>query len=441
MRKKINQKFYSNYLSTAKNLLTVVIVILLKISCKKEVKDSITITILSPSIGYSASFGDTIHVRAFINATSVLQSVSVEITDVAANSLSDPQIVVPGVNEFLFETDYVPFNTNATSGNFILSVSAKTQHGFNHQGVSIFLESMPILTKAIYVATASDTLSFSIWEIDSSGPVFRKTVPGDFNNLAVSSHYNSLSTSGKISGGIHYYALPDFIETFTLPPANPPPLPTFMTHYFDSERNYLGFYNGAIRSYDQNGFQQFDSGDDVFFRPTLLLRNSDYVIAEMTNTASHQNNIAAYFYPSGARRQIIGISFDIVAMFPKSNDEIFLFGMQNDHLRIYTYSIAGNNVNLVKDAGVLQLNAAVQVAGNDFLLGCDEGLFHYTYANGSNVNVASFACNFLEINSIDNVVYCASGNRLHTLAIASFASAGTIAMNDSILNVRVLYTK
>jgi hypothetical protein len=245
-----------------------------------------------------------------------------------------------------------------------------------------------------------------------------------------------------ITGAFNYFGADSLVSTFNVLPLNPPPATTFTSFHFSNELNFVGFYDGSVKGYDQTGFLRYDTGTDPYFISSGIFLTGNYVLVALESTGVlPEKKLAAYFYPGGARRQLLDIDFDIVSMHALNEDEKLLFTMKNGQLLVYRYSITNNNIQLLKDAGTLHLFSVTALSSTDYLLCTEQGIYHYQYDTGSSVSVASFPCYNVAYEEINNLYYCLSNHALNILNAGSFSTNRVIPFTDSLLSVQFLYNK
>ena len=414
---------------------------LLTNACKKEHAETITIEIAEPVSGYSGSFGDSITVRAIIQSEAIIQTVSIALVDADQLTVNTPLLVHPSSNKVeLFET-IAADNELSPSGNYYVEVRATTKNASAIGKVSIYLQGIPKKLDAVYVLSRSDSFSFTISKIDSGQLAFEKTVSGDYSGSAISSIHHCLYTAGVATGPVHCFDLEDFQENFTIQPPNPLPLTSFTTLSFSNELCFIGYRNGAIRGFDSFGRRQYDTNDDPYFIPQHITRSGDYVLAELFPAAAGQKHLAAYFYPSGVRRQLLQIDFDVQGIAPVTADESLLFTIRNNKIEIYNYSVAGNYVDLVKQGSTMELHGVLEFRPGEYLLAATQGLYHYRKNVNSLLQVDARPSQSVEYDDVHNLLYCASGSVVRILSANDFHELNVINSPDSILAVRILYNK
>lgn len=425
----------------SRNFLLLFLLSIFIFSCKKEQVPEITIEITQPADGHYAHFLDSVRVIATVKSETEIKSVSIYFVNTSGASVSSSLNFFPNSTHYKINQLCIPNDEYSPSGNYNLIVSASDGNYTKKKSVPVYLEAAKKKTKALYVFGNSGNHSFNIYEIDSTLLIFKKNVTGDFIDGYVSSRKQQLVTCCKTTGGINYFSTPDFQNLLTLPPVNPMPAPSFTSYHFYDELHYIGQYDGTIKAYDSNGFMSFYTLQNPYFESNLLLRTPNYLAAELVSVSGQSNNLTIYYYPSGIGKQFLNIDFDIISMYEFSNDELILFTVKNAHVLIYKYSLIYNSVNLIKDAGQLNLYQATQISSAEYLLSAAEGVFHFDYTTNTAYSVATFPCHDIEFDEVNNLYYCSSSFSIHRLNGSNFSEDGNIVSVDSVFGIRVLYTK
>lgn len=411
-------------------------------SCKKENKDTLEIIISKPENGFNAKFLDTIPLKAEIRSSSIIKTVTVVLIDQNQTPVSAALSFSPGLSTFLIDDVYIPDNKYAPSGNYFLEIKATDGNTIERVTTEVFLEALPKSLEAVYFFSRSDDQSFIISRKDSSLISTVLNVTGDFLSAEISSRYNSIYTSGKNTGGLNFFSINNLSTFFSILPFNPPNPPFFTAFHFSDELIYSARYDGSIKASDQTGFLRYDTEEDPYFTALAVSKTGDYVLAELLSTnVLQERKLAAYFFPSGIRRQLLDIDFDIINMYEMTNDEKLIFAMKNGHVLIYKYSIQNNNVNLIKDAGSLNLFQVIALNSTEYLLATEQGVYHYDYSSGSNILVASFPCYSITNEEVNNQYYCLSGRDVRILNAGTYNIASTFTFSDSVVAVKTLYNK
>lgn len=411
-------------------------------SCKKEKKETLEIIVWKPENGLNAKFLDTISVKAEIHSSSIIQTVTVVLIDQNQIPVSAALNYSPGSSTFHIDDRYIPDNKYAPSGNYFLEIKVKGSETIKRVTIEIYLEAIPKALETVYFFSKSDDQYFTVSRMDSNqiNPVFN--VNGDFLAAAISSRYNSIYTCGENTGGLKFFDIGSSTSFFSLLPFNPSNPPYFTSFHFSDELIYSARFDGSIKAYDQTGFLRYDTEEDPYFTALAISKTGNYVLAELLSTnVLHERKLAAYFFPSGIRRQLLDIDFDIINMYELTSDEKLIFAMKNGHLLVYKYSIQNNNVNLIKDAGLINLNHATRLSTSEYLLATAQGVFHYDYNLGSNINVATFSCIDIIYEDVNNQHYCISGNDVHVLNAGTFFPSTIYNLIDTVVAVKALYNK
>ncbi len=430
---------------TQKLLLIFFLIFLFLFACKKEKKSSIEITFISPVAGYTTSFNDTFHVAAIITSDVNIHSVAINVYDQNSISVSDPLILAVSGKEYHLSADYAAINSLLPSGDYILDISV-VGDGLNiHKGVSIHLLGIPKAVQNIYAMTRTASNTLNIYSIKNDSVELIKTINSDYSGCAVSSIYRQFYLCGKTAGGINCFSTDDFSDVFNIPPPNPFPLQSLTSFTDVDEKIFISHLNGAIKAYDQSGHLQYDTGDDPYFTPLKTYKTEDYIITQLSSNlpGSDDQFIAAYFYPSGVRRQLVHIDFDAVGFDKKNSDIIRIFGTRNGYTMAYEYSISQNFITLMQNMGFYNTRDVIKEPDGKYILRTESGLVEYSADNFTALTASSVVYDDLVYDDVDNIYYAARPGHIYKLNTNLFTVSDTINLpvSDSILAVRILYNR
>lgn len=406
-------------------------------SCKKESNAIVTLSFSSPGTGASLNFGDTIIVSGTVKSDFTIESVSVFLTNNQSFTICPPAQVLANKNPgtYNFSTSYILENNYSPGGNYLLRAMVNTNNKDEVFNQSVQVNSIPRVTKKIFVATGiNSTIHLNVLE-DSILNVLG-TYQGNFLNLHTDSRNQQtyICTKEKIRA----VNSNSFTSLFDISPLALNADSFIASSVYENNINVCR-NDGNIIAYNATGFKSNETGENQFLRPLLsyVYDNYNYVSVEKSGA----KKIAVFFYPSGSARQELLIDFDIVGFQAIGNNQNLVIGNRNGHTVIYQYSLDNNGIQLLKDLPAASTTEIINLNNSDLLLLTDQGLVKYDPDLNSTITVHPGVFSHATLDEVSDIIYCSSANNLVLIQGNSFAEIQSIVTAEPILDVSVLYSK
>jgi hypothetical protein len=410
-------------------------------SCTK--KDSVAplVVIEAPFEGANFNVFDTIEVVITASDESGLESVSAKIVD--ANFVpigpSYPISVNPstgiGGAELVIDDKVLP-----TADYYVLVVASDGTNE-SREFRKVRINAIPKKRRAIYFADV-DNGQGTIWKVDS---LFQAAVlwmnPGqDILKLCVNSLKDELTMVGLNSIGMVNYRLQDGSVHWTdqvFPVAQTQRYNDLTCHL---NTVYASLFDKEIRAYSHGGglIWNKQTGDH---RPGLLYVASDFTVIEMELTGTDEHFIFVYNTSTQALIWQLAVPFDVVAISPYRNDEVFLFGNDGDQARVFHYDMGENAYWEPRQLPFGQISDVVKMEDHNYAIAHQNGVYVYTYSpNFLNLVRAAVVYQDLVYDSDRGTLVGASGNMLEELS-ASGQLINSIVHPSEIKTLDIHYTR
>ncbi len=418
------------------------ILLLFITSCKKKDNPEPVITITSPISGEVFMPGDTIHIEADISDNNVLSSVTLKLLNAGYSPEDHQESFSINASSYHLSYDYVIENKYLTSGTYYLTLSVNDGDNNKNEYRPIVIHEIPRSRKTIYVFIQSDSNNVKVNTVDSSNQLNHQfDVAGDYSGSEINSRYNVLSMSGKYSGAINQFSLLNNANTFTFPAYNNT-LPSYQYLTSAHEYTFVSFYDGRIRAYDFTGHIQFNSQQPVSYQPGTICINDKYVFAEGFYQSAGENRLVVIFYPTGVARQEINAGFDIVSIISRSDNDIILFGNKNGDGKIYLYNVTSNGMNDFHSIFGKTIFSAIAIDSDRYAIATSGGLYSYEVSSNNLIPVdVSDAIYSLAYDDINGILFVNAGRAVRQYNFPNSGILNTVMSSDSVLDVKVLYSK
>lgn len=411
-------------------------------SCKKKENPGPEISFTSPVSGNTFYPGDTIHVVADISDDNELPSVTLKLLDAAYMPVDHQESFAINAASFHLSYNYVIENEYLETGNYYLTLSTSDGDNNRNEFRSIFIYEIPKTKKTTYVLTAPDSTHVNVSQLDSgSNLAFRFSVTGDYAASVINSRYKQLSIAGKTYGGYNLFNLEDGTNLFSEPAYNNT-LPSFQNLFFAHYFTFMSYYDGHIRAFDKEGTVQFNSVQPVYYRPDALCVNDQYVFAEGYYPGAAENRLVVIYYSTGEAKQEYNIDLDITSMVSKDNNNIIVFGNKNGDGKIILYSVTSNGISDFHTLFGNTIYSAIAIDDDRYALATAGGLYSYQESNNNLIPIDNSEPAYsLEYDDVNGILYANAGRRIKEYIFPDPGVVGTVISVDSVLDVRILYSK
>lgn len=410
-------------------------------NCKKESNQEPIISINLPQSGTLIRAGDSIHVDVNISDDNELLTVSVQLVYLDESPASSAIVYHPANNTFHISTLYHVDNTLLEGGTYYLRISATDGSLSAREVIEILIQPIPIDRLKVFCLTNSAN-QVQVYDLDwTLGPILYTSLIGDYRSSSLSSYFKRLNI---LTGTYGILTILDAMSGSIVNEVSgncPISTPCFNNLEFKSELNFVSHYDGNIKGFDSNGLQKFEVQQDGYFRADAMLLDEDKFFAELDYINPQVKKLGTFFYPSGVATLEASIDMDIIKMFKRSQDEIFLLGHKNGSCVIEVFNKSTNRATLLRNLGSMTLHSAYILQSTNILLASNQGLWNY--------NISLNSISLIRPNELQCVVYdpiyseyfIAEQNIIRVLDATTFQEKKSYSLPDSVVSIHFLNSR
>lgn len=425
-------------------LTSLLLTLVLVFSCKKN-KDETppTITITNPFDNQQYNALDTVWVMSTITDETSLQKIEITLTDDNKIPVLSTVIITPEANSVTLTVPYVLNDMNLASGSYYIWISAFDGTNIHDKFRRININEVPKDLKYIYLFTFVNSTTVRVLRKSPSGPTQQLfDINGDFTGASLSSKFQKFFTCGKITGNLNAYNAAENQESWSVPVISNPPFPYFDNIGCYNDIIYVSFYDGYIKGYNNNGAIMITANSPVGSHPSVSFADENYLYADHEKISGSSRIFGVYYLNTGILKQQITTDYEIVKIFEKDNDNIFLFANQNGQGIIRIYNITDNGTWEPHAISSGQIHDALQVDEDTYLIALDNGIYKYQYSVNSLTSYLSGEnATIIKYDALNSEVYSCSGSQINVYDYSSHTLINTINLNDSVLDFQFLYNK
>ncbi len=402
-------------------------------SCKKdEEKSAPRVTIIAPANGFELSVPDTLSVSADVSGDDGVDRVVITVSNVNGIPVIQPVTVVPSSNPARIEVD-LPLTSDAiATGNYTLEVKALAGDATGKDYRTVQLQATPLRVRAIVVIGRPDANSIAIHRIDSTGALsLANTLIMDLGGAMVSSAAQVIGVMGTVQGPLIAYAPDGQQVRWQKPNLGNSGIPWFTSLDLLSDGlMYVGSTDGYLRGYSaQSGSTAAVMGLATGYRSERAVRMNDKVVVAEVDVTGSVRRLAVHLAASGVQVADQVLNKAVMAMHPRDDAHVLLFGNRNGQGVVEDRNIVGGG-GWEPYVWPAPITAVERVDANTFLVALANGqLERFTYSNAGSVTIMLVPdIRDLSLEPISGLVYVAAGSEVMALN----AQSGQVATTWSI---------
>ncbi|HEU4718593.1 MAG TPA: Ig-like domain-containing protein [Bacteroidia bacterium] len=408
-------------------------------SCKKdnETTSAPVVQFISPAQGAQVNVTDTICIQLHLADESGLVYVDVKLTDQQLGPVASTVRANLSGTSMDVTIYYIIDNHRLPSGAYYLVAEAHNGANFTRQYLSINITGIPRATKGFFAATLPASGTVDVYKCDTSWSASAfGYFSSDFTDMAVSSYWQQLYIDGYSFGLLRALNLDTTSSSWSVSPvitngASWGPMSVYGSRLWVAQPGYSAFH-----SYDEAGAVKYTGTGDNGYAPLHLLQSGDRIFSEQKDVAS--SNVKMVVYSSaGGRLQETNAGLNVVDMFAKSDNEVFVVGNSGAQGKLLIYDYASNGFwePITLPAG--RVTSATQVDSTTLLIAMDNSnIYKFTYSPvglltwKSGVNAQQ-----VRYNDVDNSVLSAEGVNVNVYDYSGAAMQHTVSLPDSAKDV------
>jgi len=424
-----------------KNSLLILLLSSLLWNCKKESNFDPVISFIKPEGSILLLAGDTFQVEAHISDDKSLTFISLQLLYMNGTPASSAVLYQPENNSFHINTLYIVNNTALESGHYLITITASDGTNTSRKAREIEIQALPVeRLKLLAINATSSTVS--VFELDTlQGYSLLTHVNGDYRSSSVSSRYRRLNILGSRSGPFTVLNASNGNLIKEISGLCPIGNQCFEYLHFQDELNFVSYYDGRLKAFDANGLQRFEIAQQGYFRPVSMFRLGDYLIAELLYLNPLNRKIGTFFYPSGVLTLEASVNMDVLSMFRRSPNELYIFGHSNGMAVVDIFNLQLNRTTPLRIFGGMTINDVYQFQTNEFYLATDQGLWNYKVDIGSFTQSTVTPIQSLKFDPVMNELFLIEGKNIKVLDAATSMLKKQYTLPDSVLNLHILYNK
>lgn len=413
-------------------------------SCKKEMDHENPVVVWnSPTDGIQINVTDTLHINLHLTDNVGLVKLEVQLVDAQmAPVLPSVVLSLHGTSQDV-SFDLPVSGIHIATGSYFLYAGVSDANNLYRAYRNVYITAVPKKLKGFFVATNPSVNATTIYKIDSTwGPAVWSTEMNDFMDMEVSSYWQQVYVNGNTTRTFHATSIDGMTSGFTingLQTTQPfwGPMSVWESRLWVS---YGG--DDKIKSLDETGTVKVNANGDLGFYPIHNLQIGNRFFSEQKDVTSSTVKMVAYGI-SGAPLQETTLGLNVVAMFEKDADNVFVVGNNAGQGHLKIYDVVGNGMwePLVLPAGTV--TAAAQVDTNTLLIAMSSGtIYKFTYAPvGLLVWANGINTSELQYNDVDGNVFSAEGVDVKVYNYNPFSLQRTIVLPDSVKDVALWFNR
>mgnify|MGYP003800093463 CR=1 FL=1 len=349
-------------------------------ACSKEGDTySPQVSISSPFENQLFAVDDIINVKANVCDDRKLEYVSVKLLNDDMTPVSASQTVYPENNCTDINLDLNFENVLLPTGTYYVLVSASDGVNVANEFRKISIKGLDKKLKFVLVLTKNDG-TVTINKIDSLNNVTQvKTVTTDYCGAAVSSDAQQFYLAGRYTGDVSVFSMYDWQPQWNVPIIVNPPFPYFEAIDVYNSYLYVSYREGMFHIYNESGnivaSHVIENGE----YPQVFLPVKNYLVTYEVSPGSSQKHLMAYFVPSFSTYKKIPVTYEILKIFPMSEDECLLFCNDGDQSVIKLFSLVTGSVTDMYYFTSGLFTDVTQMESTQFLFSSETAIWHFSY--------------------------------------------------------------
>lgn len=412
-------------------------------SCSKD-EDSIVpqIIINEPYELMNFNVLDTVKIRANIYDDKNIKSVEIEIVNTDYLPISNKYSYQPNNKDFFIYEEIALDNIQLKSGTYYLKIRAFDGFNEKHLYRAIIISGVQRKFKSIITINKNNETSFTIYAIDSSQKQLF-TYDRAYNFSAINHDFQQLYICGRVNGKLNAYNLIDNSLAWEIEADNNPPTPSFENLYFKNNILYLSGYLSYITGFNRFSNIMYSSATTTNYFPVKTLKTNNYLIAEKKSKTSDLRLLSIYYTPTGYLKNSTYLSFSINSMFEKDNDEIIVFGNnQQNQSVLYWFNTENQTFYSPHSISSEQLNDVARIDQFNFLILTTSKIYWYQIqSNSLTPLISNINANHIDFEDISQTIILSSNNKLLFYNFPFASKTNEISMQTEIINFHLNYNK
>ncbi len=412
-------------------------------SCSKDEDTTVPqITINEPYEFMNFNVLDTVQIRANIYDDKILKSIEIEIVNTNYLPISNKFIIQPNTNDIFIYEEIAIDDIHIKSGTYYLKIRAFDGTNEKHLFRAINITGTQRKFKGIITINKNNETSYSVFSIDSTQKQLF-TYDRVFNFSAINHDFQQLYLCGRINGKLNAYNLIDNSLSWEIEADNNPPTPSFENLYFSNNTLYLSGYQSYITGFNRFSSIVYTSATTNNYYPIKTLKTDNLLIVEEKNKTSEIRTLSLYYTPTGSLKNSTYLSFSINSMFVKDQNEIILFGNnQQNQAVLFWFDIDNQTFYSPHSLPKEFMNDVVKIDQNNYLIATNSNIYWYQLQNNSLSSlINNINAKHIDYEDISQTIIITSNNKLFYYNFPSAIKTGETIMQTQIIDFQLNYNK
>jgi hypothetical protein len=434
----MNRIYYFIYLSLL-SLLS-----LLVLNCRKE-KDmnSPSIKLLKPSKGTVYSVYDTIWIEALISDESKLESVKVSLLDEDQKPVLATQIFKPINSAYELVTALPIDDIHLSGGNYSIQIKAYNGTNYTNLYLEIQINEIPKELKSIVLVSDEGIYGTGINFLNGIGNWQRiLLLGGDYKTSDINSYNQQIYTAGAFSGNLNATFLPSGQVIWQVPLISSPPYRYYEDVFYSRPILYTAYYFGNIYGYNNEGAILYSTNILPSYFPEKLGILDNKPLACMKSKTGKINILAVYYPSSGIMMQSCNLPLDVIAFKTIDNDNVLLFGNDEEEGKIMEYTLSQNKLRLLNNFTDGKICAVTDRDAANFFIAGSTAIYWYIRPTNTLVEfIPQVPGALVDFDIVNDRLYTLSNHHMVAYDFGNGSPVINIPVADSALALHLLYNK
>ena len=426
-----------------KNGLVFLILSVLIISCKKDQPVPYpTVEFIKPYQNQSFNYNDTIQFFITVSAEDLIETAKLTLTDANQQPVGPSVIWHPEAHSADLKGEYPLSELTISGGNYtlLLEVTTETHSKKYFRTVSIAALQREFLG-ILLVTKKSSSYYEVLLSTNGSSATAVFGFSGDYGASLVNSASGLFLKYGEFISDAVAYTAPGWQTQWDIPASANPPFPFFTGLYAEGTHQYVAYYDGTSRGYDLSGTHFFSATSTSGYYPRLMLRHDPYFISVDYSKSGSDRMLSLFDYSSRILQNICPLQETPLALFPRTSDEIFLFGNKNGNAHLTLYHISNNGQSVPYNMPAVPLRDVARIDAENYLLLFPNSIQWYDWGSTSLVPFETYDGYRLQYEDISKKAVLAGGKTVYVFSFPDGALAANFSVQDTIVGMHLLYNQ
>jgi len=412
-------------------------------SCQKEIHNPPFIKIYSPLENTQVDIGDTLNISGTISSNTPITYVKIALLTTGYSQVCPAITLYPNTQNYSFNAEYIISNTNIESGIYYLYIEASNDYEKSSKYIKLAVSGIPKKSLCVIAFCHEKAKNdVKIFKVDSllNSSLF-KQLPKDFKGGAVNSKEQIIFSMGHYKGNLYSIDAESGIITNQINAIINPPFPYFESISYTNNLLLVGYYDGKIQGFYENGNLKF-----VYSVDNCRLKHArfdgTYILAVLEHFTGAYYYTGLIYEMSGLLKGKIQTNYKIIDLFSVNQNDVVLFCNASSQPSVRTLNKNTMVITHLKNLPDGQIKSVAQINNQNFLISHSDGLYVYSFTNNTYSKIGSTSLSGeVLFDSIDNLIYMSDGKKLYSFSYPSGNQLGTTELPDSIKKIEILYNK